>query len=102
MHAGTATRSAVTPGRRVSMHVDTDQLKGELDVELEPTDDQTAVTVTMTVEPKGFVATMLFPVITGAVASAFNEEVERFAGALSEHPISSPEELPDLGQGGES
>ena len=95
LHAGTATRSAVTPGRRVSMHVDTDQLKGEIDVEVEPTQDQTAVTVTMTVESKGFVATMLFPVITGAIASAFNVTVEGFAEALSEPASLSHEELPE-------
>ena len=95
MHAGSATRSAVTPGRRVLMHVDTDQLKGEIDVELDQTADQTAVTVTMTVESKGFVAAMLFPVITGAIASGFNDEVEKFTRALSDGPISSSEELPD-------
>ena len=79
LHRGTARRSAVTPGRRVSMLIDTDQLGGQIDVELEPAGDQTAVTVAMTVESKGFMAAMLFPVITGAIASAFNEEVERFA-----------------------
>ena len=95
LHAGTAIRSAVTPGRRVSMHIDTDQLKGDIDVELEPAKDQTAVTVTMTVESKGFMATMLFPVITGAIASAFNDEVEGFVRALSESAAPSHEEVPE-------
>ena len=114
LHGGTATRSAITPGRRVAMVIDTDQLGGEIDVELEPQDeaegqgpppieaegegpppiDKSAVTVAMTVHSKGFMASMLFPMITGAIASSFNEEVERFASGLAEVPISPPEQLP--------
>jgi hypothetical protein len=70
------------------MTIDTDLLGGEIDVELEAAGDQTAVTVAMTVESKGFVTAMLFPVITGAIASGFNEEVTRFAKGLIEDPIS--------------
>ena len=84
LHVGTARRSAFTPGRRVSMTIDADQLGGEIDVELEPSGEQTAVTVAMTVQSKGFMTAMLFPVITGAIASGFNAEVERFASALVE------------------
>ena len=84
VHLGTASRSAITPGRRVAMLIETDQLGGQIDVELEPWEDKTAVTVTMTVHSKGFMASMLFPVITGAIASGFNDEVERFASGLVE------------------
>jgi carbon monoxide dehydrogenase subunit G len=87
-HFGVARRSGATPGSRVSMTIDTDLLGGEIDVELEPSGDQTAVTVAMTVESKGFVTAMLFPVITGAIASGFNEEVTRFARGLIEDRIS--------------
>jgi carbon monoxide dehydrogenase subunit G len=87
-HFGVARRSGATPGSRVSMTIDTDLLGGEIDVELEAAGDQTAVTVAMTVESKGFVTAMLFPVITGAIASGFNEEVTRFAKGLIEDPIS--------------
>jgi carbon monoxide dehydrogenase subunit G len=87
-HFGVARRSAATPGSRVSMTIDTDLLGGEIDVELEPSGDQTAVTVAMTVESKGFMTAMLFPVITGAIASGFNEEVTRFAKGLIEDRIS--------------
>src|SRR5688500_7921557 len=52
LHVGTARRSAIAPGRRVSMTIDTDQLAGEIDVEFEPSGDQTAVTVAMTVQSK--------------------------------------------------
>jgi hypothetical protein len=65
------------------MTIDTDQLGGHIDVELEPTTDQTAVTVAMTVQSKGMMTAMLFPVITGAIASGFNESVEQFAAGLA-------------------
>jgi carbon monoxide dehydrogenase subunit G len=83
-HLGTATRSDATPSRRLAMTIDTDQLGGHIDVELEPTTDQTAVTVAMTVQSKGMMTAMLFPVITGAIASGFNESVEQFAAGLAE------------------
>jgi hypothetical protein len=91
-HVGSATRSAVTPGSRVSMTIDTDLLSGEIDVEIEPSGDQTAVTVAMTVESKGFMTAMLFPVITGAIASGFNNEVTRFTEGLIEDRISPESE----------
>ena len=53
-----------------------------------PSEDQTAVTVAMTIESKGFMTAMLFPVITGAIASGFNDEVERFARGMVEDRIS--------------
>ena len=95
LHVGTARRSAMTPGCRVSMTIDTDQLGGEIDVELEPSGEQTAVTVAMTVESKGFMSAMLFPVITGAVASGFNAEVERFASALAPDRFSHNDPPPE-------
>ena len=95
LHAGTAKRSAFIPGRRVSMTIATDQLGGEIDVELEPSGEQTAVTVAMTVQSKGFMTAMLFPVITGAIASGFNAEVERFASALVDDRPTSDRRPPD-------
>jgi carbon monoxide dehydrogenase subunit G len=95
LHVGTARRSAFNPGSRVSMIIDTDQLGGEIDVELEPSGEQTAVTVAMTVQSKGFMTAMLFPVITGAIAAGFNAEVERFASALVEDRPSSSQRPQD-------
>jgi carbon monoxide dehydrogenase subunit G len=90
-HFGVARRSGGAPGSRVSMTIDTDLLGGEIDVELEPADGQTAVMVAMTVESKGLMTAMLFPVITGAIASGFNEAVTRFTKGLIEDPISPTE-----------
>ena len=83
-HVGTATRSETTPGRRVAMTLDSDQLGGLIDIELEPAGDQTAINVAMTVQSKGMMTTVLFPVISGAIASGFNEAVEEFASALKD------------------
>ena len=67
------------------MTIDTDQLGGEIDVQLEPAGAATAVTVAMTVQSKGFATAMLFPVLSGAVASRFNGEVERFVEGLTDN-----------------
>ena len=86
-HAGTAKRSVMIPGKRVAMTIDTDQLGGDIDVEVEPAGAETAVVVTMTVEPRGFMTKMLFPVLTGAIASRFNDEVERFVAGLTDNGL---------------
>jgi carbon monoxide dehydrogenase subunit G len=97
-HFGVAKRSQETPGRRVSMTIDTDLLGGEIDVELEPSGEETAVTVAMTVQSKSFMTSMLFPVITGAISSGFSDEAERFAQGLAEAPTFPDEHLPEGGQ----
>lgn len=81
-YSGTATRAVITPGRRVVMDIDSDQMTGLIGVDLDPAGLQTSVTVEMTMAPKGFTATLLFPVISGAVASGFNETVEKFVASL--------------------
>ena len=97
-HLGGATRSGAATGSRVSMTIDTDLLAGEIDVELEPSGDQTAITVAMTIESKGFMTAMLFPVITGAIASSFNEEVARFAKGLIEDRLYPDHQSPEAGE----
>jgi len=82
-HVGTATRSETTPGRRVAMTIDSDQMGGLIDVDLEPANHQTAVTVAMTVQSKSLMTAIVFPMIVGAIASGFNDAVERFAAELA-------------------
>jgi hypothetical protein len=81
-HPGTATRAANVPGRHMVMEIDSEQLSGTIAVDLEPLGWQTAVTVDMTIGSKGFTSALLFPVISAAVASGFNETVERFVARL--------------------
>jgi carbon monoxide dehydrogenase subunit G len=90
-HTGSATRAAAEPPRRLSMKLESDQLGGQIEVELEPAGDipdsrRTAITVSMTVQSKGMMTAMLFPVISGAIASGFNESVEQFAEGLVGRP----------------
>jgi carbon monoxide dehydrogenase subunit G len=101
-HFGVARRTGAIPGSRVSMTIDTDLLAGEIDVVLEPSGDHTAITVAVTVESKGFMTSMLFPVITGAIAPSFNEEVARFAKGLIEDRVSPDQQLPEAGRQFES
>jgi carbon monoxide dehydrogenase subunit G len=83
-YTGTAKRAMLIPGRHIVMSVDSEQLTGSIDVNIAPLVDQTAVTVELTMGSKGFAAALLFPVISGAVASGFNETVERFVTSLEE------------------
>ena len=81
-HSGTATRIASVPGRRVVMNIDSEQLDGSIAIDLEPSGSETAITVAMTVGSKGFMTAVMFPVLSAAIASSFNETVERFVASL--------------------
>lgn len=82
-HMGTARRSSVLRGRRMTMEIDTYQLAGQIAIDLEPDGGQTAVRVDMTVLPKGVMGAIVFPLITGALASGFVGAVEAFVDGLA-------------------
>jgi len=82
--AGIASRVANIPGRRMVMEIDSEQLNGAIAVDVEPLGWETSVTVDLTIGSKGFTTALLFPVISAAVASDFNETVERFVASLED------------------
>ena len=79
---GTASRSTHIPGRRMVMNLESAQLGGTIGIDLEQSGVETVVTVALTIEPKGIVTTMMFPAISAAVASRFNDIVEEFIISL--------------------
>jgi hypothetical protein len=83
-YAGIATRSMHVPGRRMVMDVKSAQLDGSIAIDLDDMGFETVVTVRLSMEPKGFVTTMLFPAIAASVASEFNETVEKFVSSLED------------------
>jgi len=66
----------------MTMGISSDQLKGDITVELHPVATGTEVTVRMAMEPAGFLSSLLFPVVATAVAKGFPAAVERFAADL--------------------
>lgn len=83
-YAGTAKRATIVPARRMVMDIDSEQLTGSISIDLAADGLQTEVTIELTMNSKGFAAALLFPIISGAVASGFNETVERFVRSLED------------------
>lgn len=81
-YSGTATRTAHVPGHRMVMEIDSEHLDGAIAIDLEPAGSGTSITVAMTVGSKGFTTAVMFPVISAAIASSFNQTVESFVASL--------------------
>ena len=82
-HRGQAVRSSSSPPHRMTMSITSDQLKGDITVEIHPVPAGSEVTVRMAMEPAGFFSLLLFPVVATAVRQGFPAAVERFASDLA-------------------
>jgi hypothetical protein len=67
----------------MTMSIMSEQLKGDITVEIHPVPTGSEVTVRMAMEPAGFFSSLLFPVVATAVAKGFPAAVERFAADLA-------------------
>lgn len=85
-HLGQARRLEVDYERRIVMGVNSEQLLGKITVVLDPLDEQTQVDMNMEMTSRGFLAGMLFRVISGSVASNFADVAERFVASLAMSP----------------
>ena len=81
-HRGTAILSSSVPGREMVMKIDSPQVTGQIEVALLPDDDGTRVSVDMSMSPNGFLAVIMFPVISKAVADGFDQTVATFVAEL--------------------
>ncbi len=82
-HQGVASRTLWVPRQSMVMAVESAQLEGQIEVELEPLAGGSRVEVTMTIRPMSVLATMAFPMITKAVGGGFATAVERFVASLN-------------------
>lgn len=82
-YRGQAVRSASSPPHRMTMSIASEQLKGDITVEIHPVPTGSEVTVRMAMEPAGLFSLLLFPVVATAVAKGFPAAVERFAADLA-------------------
>lgn len=70
--------------RRMTVEIDTSELSGEIDVVLAPvTDGSTEVRVNMSVQSKGWMARVAFPLIAASIGSGLPASVESFAARLA-------------------
>ena len=70
-------------GRLMSWSIANSEIEGKMAVALATTEERTRVTVTLDVESRGLVSTMLFPVIAGALGRGLPKAVDDFAKSLA-------------------
>jgi carbon monoxide dehydrogenase subunit G len=66
-------------GRLMSWSIDNSEIEGKMAVALAATDERTRVTVTVDIESRGLVSSVLFPVIAGALGRGLPRAVDEFA-----------------------
>lgn len=81
-YRGQARRIVASANQRMVMSIITDQLDGQITVELGPLDAHTEVGVTMEIASRGFLANVMFSVISKSVANGYEAAVERFVDSL--------------------
>lgn len=82
-YRGTARRTDWAPPHRMTMTIDSEQLTGQIKVEVLPVATGTEVKVYMAMEPAGMFGSMFFPIVSNAVAKEFPGAVERFVADLA-------------------
>jgi hypothetical protein len=85
-YRGEAERSEAHPGQRMAMAIESELLEGLITVELTSADPGTGVALKMEMSSRGFMAGLLFGVISAAVANGFNETAQRFIDSLTRDP----------------
>lgn len=81
-YRGQAQRAEAEERRRMAMRIDTNQMNGRIEVDLEPIGEETNVRVGMEIGSRGFIAGLMFPVISSAVANGFEAAARQFVRSL--------------------
>jgi carbon monoxide dehydrogenase subunit G len=82
--AGTPYRGEATPagreeGLRIGWNIENSEISGSITVALSENGSNTSITTTLTVESKGMLASMFFPVIAKAIGSGLPRSLDAFA-----------------------
>ncbi|MGH8923478.1 MAG: hypothetical protein ACRDWA_02355 [Acidimicrobiia bacterium] len=101
---GSARRLAGERLRRMVIRIDSSLLEGQIAVDLKPQEKDTWVELTMSMASKGFVSSMLFPVISKAVTGGFDKAVKAFFDSLAaqHRPPTADIPIQDEHRGGQS
>ena len=81
-YPGTAVVTGSEPPHSMTVKIDTSEVAGDIRVRLASDDARTEVTVELAIASKGFLSTLVFPVISTAIGSGLEASVESFAGRL--------------------
>lgn len=82
-YVGTATPQERVEGERMSWRITNSEVRGLTVVDLAPTDEGTAINVTLEVESAGLLSSLFFGLIATAIGSGLPESVNAFAAGLS-------------------
>lgn len=78
-YVGTATPGPREEGRRITWQVGSSEIRGTTTVELEAVAAGTEIEVTLEVRSAGFLSSVFFPVIIGAIGGGLGDAVDAFA-----------------------
>jgi hypothetical protein len=81
-HRGQSRTVAAVPGETMVLELDSSEVTGRLAVALAAAETGTALTVTLTARPRGFLAGMFWGRISEALGWGLVAQVERFAAGL--------------------
>lgn len=82
-YTGVASPHRRVEGETMAWNVKSSEIRGITEVDLEGDGDTTTVTVTLQVESAGFLSSMFFPVIAGAIGKGMPEAVDGFVAGLA-------------------
>ncbi|MCA1736088.1 MAG: SRPBCC family protein [Actinobacteria bacterium] len=81
-YRGQARRVEADERLRMVMKIDTNQMDGRIEVDLEPVGEETNVRVGIEIASRGLMAGLMFPVISSAVANGFEAAARQFVRSL--------------------
>jgi carbon monoxide dehydrogenase subunit G len=80
---GTARRTDASRPARMSLKLETDEMRGTITTDLVSGPAGTELTVTLRAEATGMLATLFWGVISSAIGRGFSRQVEAFGGRFS-------------------
>jgi len=81
-HRGRSRTIAATPGRLMTLALDSAEVAGEITVALTAEAGGSALTVTLVARPRGFIAGMFWGKIAAALGKGLATQVDRFAAGF--------------------
>lgn len=82
-YRGDAKVTTAHAGVVMTLSIRSNEVTGEITVNLEGEAAATRLAVEMRIRPAGIVGSMVFPIVTGAVSNGFEESVEKLAEAMA-------------------
>lgn len=80
--AGTARTTSAERDRHFEMELAASGITGSLRADIMPNSSGCDLTVTLTLQPEGFLLTAVFPIVARAITSGLPRQVEEFAAAF--------------------